>query len=89
MKRLALVSNEADKEAEISILQNAFRACNFPEWSLKSRTKEKKNDDKDQQSLAKICILYNKCLSEKISRTTKKFHIDIILKPKNTDCVVK
>ena len=84
MKRLELISKEEDKETEINLLQNAFRACNYPEWSLKSRTKEKKNAEQDQQSLAKICIPYSKGLSERISRTMKKFHIDTIHKPTNT-----
>ena len=55
MKRLELVSKGEDKDAEISILQDAFRACNYPDWSLKNRTREKKNAEQDQQSLAKIC----------------------------------
>ena len=84
MKRLELVSKEEDKDAEISILQDAFRACNYPEWSLKNRTREKKNAEQDQQSLAKICIPYNKGLSERIARTMKKFQIETIHKPTNT-----
>ena len=70
------------REKEKNIVQDAFRKCDYPEWTLKERKKDKKNLRKkeDQPSLGRISIPYNKGLSERVAGVMKKYHIDKIHK---------
>ena len=42
MKRTELISNEEDKIKEIETVQEAFRTCDYPEWTLKKKRKKAK-----------------------------------------------
>ena len=86
MKRLELITNEDDKENEENLVQGAFRACDYPEWTLKKKKKKKNNNKNSEvrESLGRISIPYNKGLSEKIAGVMKKYHIDTIHKPTAT-----
>ena len=40
MKRLELITNEDDKEKEENIVQEAFKACDYPDWTLKKKRRK-------------------------------------------------
>ena len=87
MKRLELITHDDDKEKEKDLVAEAFRACDYPEWTLKEKKKKKNNsveNDQERQSLGRISIPYNKGLSERIAGVMKKYHIDTIHKPTAT-----
>ena len=75
-----LITNVDGKEKEKNIVQDAFRKCDYPEWTLKERKKDKKNLRKkeDQPSLGRISIPYNKGLSERVAGVMRKYHIRVV-----------
>ena len=78
MKRRELITNVDDKEKEKNIVQDAFRKCDYPEWTLKERKKDKKNLRKKENQpslgiLQNICPLHRKCVLHGVS-ILERFH---------------
>ena len=72
------------KKIEKDLVKDAFRACGYPEWLVnKNHSKTKERREKEQY-LSKVCIPYNRGLSEKFARIMKNYKIDTIHKPSNT-----
>ena len=86
MKRRELITNVEDQEKEKNFVQDAFRACEYPEWTIKEKKKNNENVKKKeyQPSLGRISIPYNKGLSERVAGVMRKYHIDTCHKPTAT-----
>ena len=76
MKRMELISKDEDKVVESNLVKDAFRACNYPEWALKDRSRKSSKKKEEQTSIAKVTTPYHKGLSERIARSMKKHQID-------------
>ena len=84
MKRLELVSKDQDKEEEKQHVQKAFRSCGYPEWTLQKDHSKKKEVKEEQIYLKRVSVPYTKGLSERFSRSMKKYMIDTVHKPTTT-----
>ena len=88
-RSLTLVTDSQDKLQEDSHVEEALRACGYPEWSfrkvkhqLKSRTTTKNNRKKHQESSSKrpvIVIPYVEKVSETIARITKMYNVHVTM----------
>lgn len=75
-----LVTEEADaKEAE-SEMKKAMRECDYPEWAL-NRKKRNKETRAENESRGKVVVPYVKGLSEKVTKILKKYNVETIHKP--------
>ncbi len=75
-----LVTEDEDKKEAIEEMKGAMRGCNYPEWALNRKKKDRKKED-EQIYRGKVVVPYVKKLSEKFARTMKKYNIETIHKP--------
>ena len=79
-----LVTDETDRETEIQHTKHALKFCGHPQWSLDRPLRPARPASEKQRPVAKVSIPYTKGLSERISRTMKKYNITTIHKPTAT-----
>ena len=85
-----MVTEECDLECERDHINNALKACGYPEWSIKqalSKTHKKKSSDKDCSNYRRrgfVTIPYISGLTEPLRRVFKTYGISSCVKPTNT-----
>ena len=82
-KRLELITKEVDKQEEVIVIEEAFKACGYPEWLLQRDSNSKTSKEKEQY-LGRVSMPYTKGLSERLTRELKKHNIEVVHKPTAT-----
>ena len=77
-----LITEEEDKETERKHVKKALKRCGHPNWTM-NRKERPKNKEK-METIKKISIPYVKGVSERISRTLRRYKIGTIHKPTTT-----
>ena len=92
-RKESIVSDPEEQEKEESMIDNALRMCNYPEWSLdlakkqqkeKSEKEKQKKKENSERSKGLVVLPYVKGLSKRISRSLGKHNIQVAMKPAKT-----
>jgi hypothetical protein len=86
-----VITEQADKKAEESKVQDALQMCGYPPWSFdkvkqqmatpkQMKKKDTKKDD-DTRSRGFVTLPYVKGVSERVARTMKTYRISTSMKP--------
>ena len=90
-----IVTEEADRKEEEQNVVEALTFCGYPTWTFDKvktqkentsakKSKEKRKKDDNTQSMGMVVLPYVKGVTERVSRTMKKYNISTAMKPYNT-----
>ena len=88
-----IITDDADKAAEDTIIRSALNQCGYPTWAIqkveieRSQPKGKKHDQKTndtEQNKGLVVVPYVEGLTEKVSRVFKKHGFSTAIKPHRT-----